>query len=440
MLAAHQDQENRIAHQAGNAKQQLPAKTPGALYPKTPLKVPLNDENTTRVFAGKGTIAKGANSLTKGNRAAMMTPAPRTGRAPLGNKTTNAKARAAQQTGGGKELGGDLKSTVKPTTTLRQKQAAPQTQDPKLDVHVDIKPKNEEEEEVEYCPPPAQDLPYESDVLPAHALTFESLKPENMFKGYYEYYYKKVDDNGMTAKEREMAETQQRDFARGDEQIKKDMEEFDWTIGDIPESKDIFKKPQADAAAIFRSDDTKKIGRLPSRPPSTLVSRRAASALSHTSARDRSILRPQLNSKPSLTAVNKGSLFARKPSLSNASHARTMSRDRPTSSATSRNTLGYSRGRSVSEAARPASAAASYQQQSGPRPRTFSRTSNLVSNGSDSTITPAKFSQAQTTQEFQKPLGLLSIFTHDEEEEHSDHETVPHFDDSDDDFQLSTDC
>lgn len=74
MLSAHQDQENRTAYQAGNAKQQLPAKTSGTLYPKTPLKVPLNDENTTRVFAGRGTIAKGDNGLTKGNRAAMMTP------------------------------------------------------------------------------------------------------------------------------------------------------------------------------------------------------------------------------------------------------------------------------------------------------------------------------------------------------------------------------
>nr|CAD21416.1 hypothetical protein [Neurospora crassa] len=366
MLRAHQDQENRIAHQAGNAKQ-LPVKTHGALYPKTPLKVPLNDENTSRVFAGKGTIVKGDNVFTKGTGANMMTPAPRTARAPLGNKTTNAKARAAQQTGGGKELGGDLKSTVKPTTTLRQKQAAPQTQDSKLDVHADIKPKNDDEEEIEYCPPPAQDLPYESDVLPAHALTFESLKPENMFKGYYEYYYKKLDDNGMTAKEREMAERQQRDFTRGDEQIKKDMEEFDWSIGDIPESKDLLKKTQVDATAVSCSGETKKTGRLPSRPPR------------------------------------------------------------------------YSRGRSVSEAARPASAAASNQQQSGPRPRPFSRTSSLVSNGSDNTITPARFAQAQTTQDFQKPLGLLSIFTHDEEEEHSDHETVPHFDDSDDDFQLSTD-
>ncbi|KAH7632661.1 hypothetical protein B0T09DRAFT_380178 [Sordaria sp. MPI-SDFR-AT-0083] len=438
MFATQQDQENRIAHQAGITKQ-LPAKTPGALYPKTPLKVPLNDENTTRVFGGKGTIVKGDNGFTKGARANMMTPAPRTARAPLGNKTTNAKARATQQTGGGKELGGDLKSTVKPTTTLRQKQAAPQTQDSKLEVHVDTKPKHDEEEEIEYCPPPAQDLPYESDVLPAHALTFESLKPENMFKGYYEYYYKKVDDNGMTAKEREMAERQQRNFARGDEQITKDMEAFDWSIGDVPESKDVFKKTQVDASAVARSGETKKIGCLPSRPPSTLVTRRAASALSHTSARERSISRPQLNSKPSLTAVNKGSLFARKPSLSNASHARTLSKDRPTSTAASRNTLGYTRGRSVSEATRPASAAASSQQQPGPRPRNFSRTSSLVSNGSDSTITPARFAQAQTTQEVQKPLGLLSIFTHDEEGEHSDHETVPHFDDSDDDFQLSTD-
>lgn len=58
MFAAH-DQENLVSiHQtAANTKQQqnartLQPKTPAARYPKTPLKVPLNDENTTRGFGG----------------------------------------------------------------------------------------------------------------------------------------------------------------------------------------------------------------------------------------------------------------------------------------------------------------------------------------------------------------------------------------------------
>jgi len=55
MLAAR-DQENRLfAHQAG--AKQLP-KTPGARFPKTPLKIPLNDENAARALGGKSIIAE----------------------------------------------------------------------------------------------------------------------------------------------------------------------------------------------------------------------------------------------------------------------------------------------------------------------------------------------------------------------------------------------
>ena len=87
MLAAHHDQENVYTHQAGASKQQLQAKTPGARYPKTPLKVPLNDENANHGFNGKSvlrgkgnnentlTVGKGANGLGKSGKMAMVTPA-----------------------------------------------------------------------------------------------------------------------------------------------------------------------------------------------------------------------------------------------------------------------------------------------------------------------------------------------------------------------------
>ncbi len=87
MLAAR-DQENRVfSHQAGAvAKQQnLQPKTPGARFPKTPLKVPLNDENATRVLGGKSvlgdrpgggnenirTVGRGAKGAEKSN---LVTP------------------------------------------------------------------------------------------------------------------------------------------------------------------------------------------------------------------------------------------------------------------------------------------------------------------------------------------------------------------------------
>lgn len=87
MLAAHHDQENVYTHHAGASKQQLQAKTPGARYPKTPLKIPLNDENANHGFNGKSvlrgkgnnenvlTVGKGGNGMGKTGKQAMVTPA-----------------------------------------------------------------------------------------------------------------------------------------------------------------------------------------------------------------------------------------------------------------------------------------------------------------------------------------------------------------------------
>ena len=51
-------------------------KTPGARYPKTPLKVPLNDENASTAFAGKNGPGAGETGATKtrGAKQALVTP------------------------------------------------------------------------------------------------------------------------------------------------------------------------------------------------------------------------------------------------------------------------------------------------------------------------------------------------------------------------------
>ena len=71
MLAAR-DQENLVhGHQQAAAvkplnqgNRQLAPKTPGNKYPKTPLKVPLNDENG---FGGQGEGKLGQRTVGKGN-------------------------------------------------------------------------------------------------------------------------------------------------------------------------------------------------------------------------------------------------------------------------------------------------------------------------------------------------------------------------------------
>ncbi|KAK4239123.1 hypothetical protein C8A03DRAFT_14450 [Achaetomium macrosporum] len=222
----------------------------------------INNENTL-------TARKGGNGLDKPGKPALVTPAaPRTARAPLGNKTTNAKARATHQTPAAKTpavkgLARDFeKTTIKPTTNLRPKLPAPrsETSPSKLEVHADTNPV--EEEEIEYAPPKPKDIPYESDVFPDGILTFEGLKPENLFKGYYQYYFNRVDDEGKTAMEREMEERQQQRFKRGEEQILKDMDEFDWSIGDIPESKDLLKK-KPKAATVPKAAQASKSSQAP---------------------------------------------------------------------------------------------------------------------------------------------------------------------------------
>jgi hypothetical protein len=77
MLAAHRDQENLVHSHQVPTKQQ--PKTPGARYPKTPLKLGQNDENIPTAFAGKtglkGTRAadgKDKIMMTKGK--GMVTP------------------------------------------------------------------------------------------------------------------------------------------------------------------------------------------------------------------------------------------------------------------------------------------------------------------------------------------------------------------------------
>ncbi len=219
MLAAHRDQENRVlAHQAGGtSKQQFQAKTPGARYPITPLKVLSTTRMPTGHWLVKGCCRRrmvqasralslhwvcctvfrviSTDLLTFYSRASHRTRS-------LGNKTTNAKARATQQ--GVKDIVREFEKTqqtVKPTTTKRTKQAAPQIESSRLEIHVDKSPLTVGEEDIEYAPPRPKELPYESDVIPNGAITFKGMKKENMFKGYYQHYFNPVDENGISLRE-----------------------------------------------------------------------------------------------------------------------------------------------------------------------------------------------------------------------------------------------
>jgi len=183
MFVAH-DQENLVhAHQTAAAAKSLVggtrglgAKTPTGKAPKTPFKVPLNDENAFKAGkSGLKTNGKGNENLfttvKKGgelDKNAFITPAGTSSvamvasyplctdnlpgpkqRAPLGMKTTNAKAKAFMTPG----PAGLAPASIK----TQQKSKSPRLRRPKVkilqEVETEQKVEDEEEPDIEYMPP-----------------------------------------------------------------------------------------------------------------------------------------------------------------------------------------------------------------------------------------------------------------------------------------------
>lgn len=421
MFAAH-DQENLVSiHQtAANNKQlnqnngarALQPKTPGARYPKTPLKIPLNDENVVRGFGGGKSVLAGK---TNGDKSQWVTPAgehlffsakqvnnmdthrncaePRTGRAVLGDKTTNAKARNNPPTNGKNTAARDLqKSQLRPNTASRQRSQALKTESTKLQILLDQSDPLNEEIDTNAPPPPA--LPYKSDVFPDGILTFDAIRPENRMKGYYEYYHNRRDENGMTRLDREMQSMQEERFKTTDAQIRKDLDDIVWDLGlDSPKKSDPAPTPAPAADAVI-----KRVARpgATSKAPSTLNSKRAASALGVASKPPvTNLQRKPLAAKP--TAANTGKLpsFMQPTKATQASTSTLATRLKIPSSATnntgvaaSRNTLGYSKGRNASSAVR---VGVPFRSVSDAPSRVLARSNTTASGSSDTTVMPAGY-------------------------------------------------
>jgi hypothetical protein len=154
MLAARVDQENLVHEQQTAAaakplKQGLRgfnAKTPGNKAPKTPFKVPLNDENA-QFNPGKTILKTNGKGLDK--ISAFVTPAGPRNRTALGNKTTNAKANVFKTPGNKNAEASPIKG---------QKTGSPRLRRAKLKVlnQEVVEPESEEEVDIEYMPPKEQ--------------------------------------------------------------------------------------------------------------------------------------------------------------------------------------------------------------------------------------------------------------------------------------------
>ncbi|QDS72821.1 hypothetical protein FKW77_006769 [Venturia effusa] len=345
MFAARVDQENTI-----HAQQQAAASKPlnqglKGLAAKTPArKIPLNDENATEILGGKtGGLKSNGKGLTKNggklDKSAFVTPAgPRT-RAPLGMKTTNAKANF---------------QTPAPVTAKnspeksQQKTLSPRLRRAKVKVLQGevAKDGDAEEREIEYMPPRAKPLPdYPSDDEFGPDKTFPQLAPENLVKGWPSVYFNPVDDNGVSLLDKQAAEQDAAAAKYEDELLQKAMDEDDRYLEAAALDELSFELTpatsfQAPAENPASPDPPKR--KLKSNAPPTLMSRSAAMALSKPS---------KPSSAPSFSAptaaararVPLGGILARKPNRPG-----TESVSGRFTSTTSHNTLGYAKGRAAS--------------------------------------------------------------------------------------------
>jgi hypothetical protein len=328
----------------------------------------------------------------------------------LGDKTTNTKARQ-QGIGRTPAIGEIEKNQIKATTISRSKPAAPKADSSKLQILQDIT-SNPLSTEPDTNLPPPEPLPYESDVWPDGILSFDGVRPQNRLKGHFEYYHNRKDENGMTRLDREMEAAKLRRQKDAEAKIRENIDhDFKWDLG-------ILQSPKK--RKVMPAKDLENTNRPLVRPgtmtkaPSTITSRRAASALGmvdKTSATSATALQRKPLVPKSAAATNASKL----PSFMQPTRARpapppaaTAFRPRPIPTAglaASRSTLGYSKGRSASSALHDGASQAQQQMRSRSeaRSRVFSRTASATS---DSTLTPESYAKDNASP---KP-AFVSIF------------------------------
>ncbi|KAF2134030.1 hypothetical protein P153DRAFT_306831 [Dothidotthia symphoricarpi CBS 119687] len=337
-LAAH-DQENvvRALHTGPAGKplnaglKSFAAKTPANKAPKTPFKVPLNDENAV-AKGGKSVLqtkGKGTENLLmtskksgKLDENAFITPAAQRTRAPLGMKTTNAKGKAFQ--------------TPAPLSSAKTQKVSPRMRRPKVKIH-QPEPESASEDDVpdiEYMPP--KEVPLADDMddyLPRDA-KFPMFEGANMTRGVWETYHNPIEDDGRTRMQREFDEGLERDRKKRDEQFDKLFEEQQ-------------AKDDAEMRRYFGIDESKKeapkTNLKPAAPKrtnsslSTMRARSAAAALSSTSKP--SYAAPTTATKSRLPNSLVSSKKPAKP-LAERSASR-----QAAAAAASKSTIGYAQGR-----------------------------------------------------------------------------------------------
>ncbi|KAG5301191.1 hypothetical protein I7I48_01127 [Histoplasma ohiense] len=380
MLAAR-DQENLVhAHQTAAAAKplnqstrQLQPKTPGNRAPKTPFGLSLNDENNPLVFGGgrktgkpnngqnENILKSGQDAIAGGN--AFVTPMAPRSRAPLGVKTTNAKAQAFQTPAPPLGTSKPVKTTKRPSATRKLKQSTPEVL-PGLPKVVATEDEKDDVPDIEYMPPkptplpdPPEDIPYNTD--------FPQFKGKNRTRGWHKLFVdEEVGEDGLTRKQREIKAEQEAYDKRMDALIQEQVDNMELLGINVRQFPD---EPCAEevAAEIMRKREQKQQPAkrvIVDRSISTVRSRNAARMLSHQSRPTVAPPVPKPKPKPK-PKVRFSSSFSRpkKPQQQTPSNPSTMRHAAATTS--SRTTVGYSKGRRLSANLRQKAATTNKKQQ-----------------------------------------------------------------------------
>ncbi|KAJ5082118.1 hypothetical protein N7532_011161 [Penicillium argentinense] len=356
-MLAIRDQENLVnTHQTTAAAKPLNQGLK-QLAPKTPgRQVPLRDENNPIVFGGKNTVKGNGNRPDNGKPGKLppVTPMgtrsyasardsgrkltkslgsePRS-RAPLGVKTNNPKTKAPQTPA---PFGGALKpaNTNRRASTVRKK-TGPVLQRSQTTVYTEAA--QDDVPDIEYMPPKSTDLPDIPDDV-TYDTSFPQFQPKNRALGLESVYGKQeVGPDGLTQKQRKFQENSLKCDQMAEEMIMKQLDDIKF---DEP-SEDEFVRAPAPTARITRSKTpAPSTTARHTRAVSTLRSREAANALAAprpSSAPVRVASAPKSRLPSALMPKKKTRVPTNPSSMRNTAAA-----------VTSNNTIGYSKGRTVS--------------------------------------------------------------------------------------------
>ncbi|CAI7587015.1 unnamed protein product [Penicillium bialowiezense] len=391
-MLALRDQENLVnTHQTAAAAK--PLNQSSKFAPKTPGK--RNDENNPLAFGGR--TVKG-NGNGKPGKDAFITPMVKD-RAPLGMKTNNPKAKNLQTPA----PFGTIKTNRRQSTAQKLKKAAPVTQQPQLKVHSDAVV--DEVPDIEYMPPKPRDLPDLPDDV-TYDTTFPQFQPKNRALGLESVYGKQqVGSDGLTAKQRKFKEDSAACDKMVDEMILKQLEDVGFEDTNERQTART-RKPQAlplrGPTAIRQT-----------RSVSTLRSREAAAALSTPQPTTVPRTAPAPKPRVASFASSASSLIMPKR------HARVPSNPsamRNTAAAvTSRTTVGYSKGRSVSSDLRDQTQAQKPSTSQALSPETYMQLYGAPPLDSEMWTRCNAAGCFDTEQDTQEPEELQPTFEEDEE-------------------------